>query len=389
MKNLCRSMYYISFPFSFMIFILPFYARSFGASPIQIGLLYSIFALMGILMRPLVGKYIDKKGRKGAYLLGLTFYCLVQLLWMMASGYWIILIARVLQSIASAFLWISADAMVADLTKDKKYATGYGQLLQSSNRGDFIGCCIGFTLLFNFYSKNVYQIIFGVFLALSLYGLYLGLKNLEETRGEIKDLIEEDFDMTSQFKVYLTIMGLLALVNSMLSPIFLIYLKENIGAELVLLSIAYIPGEILANLLYGKIGELSDSYGKKKFMIGGLILSSILVFIIPSVKTIGLFAIINTLFALSRIMIGPAQKAIISDMTNNNHFGKSYGYYHTVVGIGAILGPIFGTYIYQYLGQDIIFFINGGLALGLTLLIGLTIKEKGKKDNKVKIAKSY
>lgn len=61
LKALKKSIFYISFPFSLIGFLFPVYAHSIGVSVIELGIIYSVFSLFTILIRPVVGFLIDKK----------------------------------------------------------------------------------------------------------------------------------------------------------------------------------------------------------------------------------------------------------------------------------------------------------------------------------------
>lgn len=373
-KPIERSIYYISFPLSFFAFIMPLYAHQLGASPMEIGFLFSIFSFFTVIMRPLVGKYIDRRGRRGAFILGLIFYASVQGVLFAGNTYQLIFIARILQSIASAFLWISSDAMIADLSEDGQYAGRFGSFMQASNRGDTLGCIIGFTILFSSQVDEPYKLIFGIFTLISIYGVIKGLKVKETQRIEVQQNQVEK--IPAQFKLYILVVGLLALVGSMLAPVFLIYIRENITRNIALISVAYLPGELLANFLPKKVGKLADQYGRKKFMIFGMLIDAFLVCMIPFAKTIFAFALITLGFSLGSVLISPAKTALVSEMTRGNQFGKTYGVYHTVLGLGGMVGPIIGTFIYQNLSSHFLFYLNGIVSCAMVVVINMVVKEK-------------
>lgn len=373
-KRIEVSIFYISLPLSFFAFIMPLYAHQLGASPIEIGYLFSIFSFFSVIMRPLVGKYIDRWGRKGAFILGLIFYASVQGVLFVTSTYQLLFVARILQSVASSFLWISSYAMIADLSEDGQYAGRFGSLMQVSNQGDTLGCIIGFSILFSGQIEDPYKVIFGIFSLASIYGVIKGLKIKETQRVELNHNYEEK--IPHQFKLYILVVGFLALVQSMLAPVFLIYIKENITQSILLISLAYLPGELLANFLPKKVGKLADQYGRKKFMILGMLIDAFIVCMIPFAKTIYAFVLITIGFSLGSIFISPAETALVSEMTHGNQFGKTYGVYHTVLGLGGMVGPIIGTIIYQNLSSHFLFYLNGIVSCAMVVIINMVVKEK-------------
>lgn len=49
--------------FTVVIPLLPFYAQHFGATPLLIGALFSVYALCSLVAAPLLGRWSDRYGR--------------------------------------------------------------------------------------------------------------------------------------------------------------------------------------------------------------------------------------------------------------------------------------------------------------------------------------
>lgn len=62
LATLQTSIFLVSFPFGIIAFVLPIYSRQRGASALEIGSLFSAFSLATVLLRPLVGRAIDRAG---------------------------------------------------------------------------------------------------------------------------------------------------------------------------------------------------------------------------------------------------------------------------------------------------------------------------------------
>lgn len=177
LQGVLKTVFYISFPLSFIGFILPVYASNLGSSPLEIGVLYSIVSLCSILIRPIVGRWIDNKGRRSGLIIGVLAYAAAIGLYFMADSYIYILVARVVQSTAASFLWVSVNAMIADVSQDGDRAKNFGIMDQYSNRGCFIGSAIGFTVMFSSDSDKRLQLVFLVFLLIAIYALINSIRN--------------------------------------------------------------------------------------------------------------------------------------------------------------------------------------------------------------------
>lgn len=371
MKELTRFIKYISLPLGFIGFIFPVYALSLGVDVIQMGLLYSIFSIIGILIRPLVGNLIDKKGRKIGIILGSIFYSLVNLIFLLANDFKYLLIGRILQSFGAAFLWITVDTVVSDISNNKNRSQHFGLINQNISKAGFIGSLIGFTILFNNYSQDPFRLIFIIFLFTSSMGIYYGSKKVPETIDLKKDLEEGSIRNREGLFYFLSIMGLLSLISSLTAPIYLLYLQDNITNDLSLILYLFIPSTILSTFLPKKLGVLSDNYSKEKIIIIGVFINSILQILIPLNRSYYGFMIIYSLISIVVMFYSPALSSLVIDYVGENKRGRSYGLYSFSNGLGDALGPILGSYIYKNIGNHRVFFIKGGLMLIMTLLISI------------------
>ena len=58
--------------FGIIIPLLPFYAETFGASPLSIGLLFAVFSLCQLVASPVLGDWSDRYGRRPVLILSLA-----------------------------------------------------------------------------------------------------------------------------------------------------------------------------------------------------------------------------------------------------------------------------------------------------------------------------
>ncbi len=371
-----KTVYYISFPLSFIAFILPVYASDLGSSPLEIGILYSIVSLCSILIRPVVGRWIDKRGRRSGVIIGVLAYTIAVGLYLIAGSYGLILLARVVQSIGASFLWVSINAMVADISQDSDRAKNFGTIEQYSSRGSFIGSGIGFFLMFSSSSENRLQLVFIVFFLIALYALINSIRKTEETINIKEVNNKEGFKNKDQFMKYIVVMGVLSAISTVMAPVYLVYLRETITRDLALISFLFLPGAVLSMFLPSKMGKLSDRVGRKRMLSAGMFLSGILVMLIPLTTGYPAFMGLYTLMGLADIISSPAEGALVAEITGGNHSGRAYGSYRLATGIGGVIGPLVGTVVYQYLGKDTIFYIEGAALLAASIIIWFIIRDK-------------
>ncbi len=369
MKELKRTIYFISFPLSFIGFIFPIYASSLGANAIQIGYLYSMFSIISIAIRPIVGNLIDRRGRKTGILIGVILYSIVNVFFVLAQDFKYLLIGRIIQSLGASFLWISVDTFIADISDKRNRATNFGELDQTMAKGEWIGSIIGFTILFNNLTDNPFKSIFSFFILTSLISVYYTIRNVPETIDLKKEYEEGNIKDKKGLKYFLGIIGVISLITNLTAPIYLLYLQENITKELSLITFMFIPASILALFLPKIFGKFSDRYGREKIVIIGMLINAILQIFIPFNKGYYSFMVLYTIISVVGMFYGAAFSSLIIDFVGEDKRGKSYGLYSFASGIGAAIGYIVGTYIYENVGNNIVFYTKGILLIAITLLV--------------------
>jgi len=128
--------------FGIIIPLLPFYAESFGATALAIGLLGTSFSLMQFLFSPIWGRWSDRIGRKPIILIGLLGSCLSYVTMALATSLTLLFIARIVGGIAGANI-PTAQAYIADITTQEDRARGMGLVGAAFGLGFIFGPAIG------------------------------------------------------------------------------------------------------------------------------------------------------------------------------------------------------------------------------------------------------
>ena len=80
--------------FGIVLPLLPFYAESMGATPLQVTILVASFSAMQLAAAPFWGRVSDRVGRRPLLILSLFASSFSYLLFGLAHSYWLLLVSR-------------------------------------------------------------------------------------------------------------------------------------------------------------------------------------------------------------------------------------------------------------------------------------------------------
>ena len=77
--------------------LMPFYARTLGASALMVTLLIGSFTAAQLVSAPMWGRFSDRYGRRPALLVGLGAAAIAYVVFAFANSLWLLLLSRVVQ----------------------------------------------------------------------------------------------------------------------------------------------------------------------------------------------------------------------------------------------------------------------------------------------------
>jgi MFS family permease len=95
---------------------------------------------------------------------------------------------------------------------------------------------------------------------------------------------------------------------------------------------------------------LSERWGRRKFLIAGLIIASIAPLLYPMTKDIWALYLICVLHGVGSTLFVPTALAVVTELSEPGEFGKSIGWYSASAQLGLMAGPIAGGFILQQFG---------------------------------------
>src|SRR5919109_3359870 len=127
--------------FGIIIPLLPFYAETFGASPVVIGLLFAVFSLCQLVAAPALGDLSDRYGRRPILVFSLAGTVVSFVMLALAHSVVMLFAARIVDGLSGGNI-STARAYVADVTEPKDRARAYGLIGAAFGLGFILGPAI-------------------------------------------------------------------------------------------------------------------------------------------------------------------------------------------------------------------------------------------------------
>lgn len=366
-----KIVFYISFPLYFLNFMFPIMAINLGSSALDLGILFSTLSILSLFAKPLIGKFIDRKGPSNSIIIGSILYAITLFLLYLCRNYEMLLICSIFKGVSSSFIWLGIDNIVIESSNSDNISTNSGKVEKWTTSGSAIGSFIGFTLFFNDMVNN-FNSIFIVYVPFILISLGFTLKTLHNyqwdseniTSKECKNIrtkkltffssLESFNKCTPKLKLYCLILFIGAFGGSMFSPVFLSYLGEKLNYNYFTISYLYLPGTFICIVFADKIGTIIDKLSKKKFILFSTLATIVYWIVFPNINSFYSLLILYTLISVIYLCESLTSDSIRKDLVENENKGTKIGFMSLFSGIGATLGSTMGGALYDFNGITIV-----------------------------------
>jgi MFS family permease len=158
-------------------------------------------------------------------------------------------------------------------------------------------------------------------------------------------------------------------------PLFPIYVAEK-GASNFELGLIVSGFTISQFFVQPFFGGLSDRYGRKLFMVGGLACYGFVALLYIFASTLSQVFVVRLLHGLGAGMIWPALSAFVIDLSPVERRGETMGMLSAVEMIGFAVGPFLGGVLYSLGGMNTPFWGCALLAFTATAMIWIFVRER-------------
>lgn len=378
---------------SFLIVILPLYIASksvtgnlFGLSETLItGLILGLFGLVTSFAQPFTGRLSDKFGKRKLFvLIGLGIFTLANFSYSIAHSYLLLMVIRGAQGIAAAFTITASLALVSELSENKSRGKNMGIYNSFRLIGFGLGPLGSGILVENgpynipfIGSINGFVAAFAVASAAALLSAILVsvLVSDPETTKPSKKKMKINLTSKENGRLLDPIFALalatliMSFGFSLLAPIET-ETNQRLSQGAFVFSLEF--SALVAALAIAQpiIGKASDKYGRRIFIVIGLIC------LIPIVLAEGFatqpweMITLRALQGISSAMVFAPALALAGDLTEKGQTGSQLAVVTMAFGLGISLGSFLSGYAVRF--GFAVPFIVGAVLAGIGVLIVTT-----------------
>ena len=339
----------------------PNYVQLLGASVVYIGLFTAAFTAANATLSQKFGSLSDRIGRKKLIQAGLLTDIVLGTLTGIVWNWAFLLVIRMLNGVATAAVAAPAEASLVDQVPENRRGEALGFYLTLSMIGFNMGPVFGGAIqslcndLLGIGLEWSYRVPFFVDSLLAFIAFLLVWWGVEETRGKSssKAMVQQEEGLKLSKKVTFSLRILyisslaIGFAVGFIIPITVLYFGDIFGATSlqigIILSISGFVG-LTCNLFAGRI---SDRVGRKPLIALGSLPSRLATIAFPFAPNLVSAAGITVFRSFGHNVAMPASRALNADLIPKRVRGKLFGRLAAFFSLGAILGPILSTWIYD------------------------------------------
>jgi multidrug resistance protein len=364
--------------FGIIIPLLPFYAETFGASPVAIGLLFAVFSICQLVAAPILGDLSDRYGRRPVLIFSLAGTVVSFVMLASAHSLAMLFAARVVDGLSGGNI-STARAYVADITEPKNRARAYGLIGAAFGLGFILGPALSGMLAPISYTAPVWTAAALTFVATAVAWIWLPetvhrahagtgmpLRYLPELlqRAGLRRMLAIDFVYWCAFAVFQTTFALFA--------------ARRFGFNVSQTGYFFAAFGVLGAVVQGGlIRPIVQRIGDTNTFRLGLVCAAVGLVASTMASSVTMLAVALVPLALGIGFGHPTVASLVSRTARGDEQGRVQGTASALESLGRTIGPVWGNASLEHLGAPMPFVSAAGLlVMTLALTIGYRVTDQ-------------
>ncbi len=393
---LCFAVFVSMLGFGLVMPLLPIYARDFGATGTQLGLLTASFAITRLITTFPGGWLADRAGRKKPIILGLLAYSIVMALYGFSQDANQLILLRGLQGMASGVVWPVISTMVVDMVLPRDR----GKAMALYEMTHFLGMVVGpglggilaevFTIAVPFFVCGLMAFFSSILVVFTVQETFTKKLKNDDTQSEnvtvepsskasiysnVTKIVKELTPYTSIFIGLCVARFVLAFSNSLMQPVLSVYAYEEIGLSEAGVGMLFTVQAVVTLFVTLPMGTVADVAGRKPMIIIGKIIHALAALIVIFSGSLWPLLLVMTMRGLGRAISNPSITALFSGLVPVSKRGKAMGIFNIFQNAGLVVGATVGGFLYEFSSLESPFIACASVGLIGALVVLLIVSE--------------
>ena len=358
--------------FGIIIPLLPFYAESFGASPLTIGLLFAVYSACQLVASPALGDLSDRYGRRPVLIFSLLGTVVSFVMMAMAHSIWVLFAARIVDGLSGGNI-STARAYVADVTEPKDRSKAYGLIGAAFGLGFIMGPALSGILAAYSITAPIWAAAAVTMVATLMAWFWLPetvhrasagtgnpFRSLAEMlqRPGLRRMLWVDFIYWFAFAIFQTT--------------FALFVARRFGFTVSTTGYFFAGFGVLGAVVQGlAIRPVVHRMGDKPTFLLGLGCAAVGLIAATLAPTVGLFTVALVPLALGIGFGHPTVSSLVSRAGGRDEQGRVQGAAGAMESLGRAMGPVWGNEALARYGLATPY-LSAAACLVLTLFLSVT-----------------
>ncbi|MFD3812179.1 MFS transporter [Rhodococcus sp. NPDC058639] len=364
---LVAASFVIALGFGLVAPALPQFARSFDVGVTAASVVISAFAAMRLIFAPFSGRLVQKLGERPIYITGLLIVAVSTGACAFAETYWQLLVFRGLGGIGSTMFTVSALGLLVRIAPPDARGRVSGLYATSFLLGNIFGPLVGGALTGLGLRAPFLIYAVALLIAAAVVGVRLRSSHLAQP-GKGEELRVMGLREALGSPVYRAALGsnfangwVVFGVRVAMVPLFVVEALEQGEAFAGVALTAFAVGNALVLI---RSGRWSDRYGRRPFVLAGLLVCGVSTIVMGLTESVALFLVTSFVAGMGSGLSNPSQQAAVADVVGSKaRGGPVLATFQMTADIGTVIGPIVAGLLAQHLSFSAAFAATGMIML--------------------------
>lgn len=354
----------VEFVHGALLFVLlpTMFTQRFGWAMGTTGAAVSTYFFTEVVMKLVAGWMVDRFGTRKMLLWGFWMYVAAYAALLTSRTTWEVFVALGVMGAGASPLW---PAALTRLTQKAGPEAAVGGMLGRVFSTWFLGGGAGVALA-TLISRASHPISLGVFLVPLLAAGLLGLRI--PSGGDNRKVTSPDPWRTLRLMVRSLSMLASSLVPQIIAagvliPVVVRYLEVVRGLDERELFLLLLLGPGTALVLMAPAGRLVDRVGRRSTYAIGLGSVAVLLLVLPFCRSLWTLMLDFIGIGIGYAFVLPAWNSILLQVLPDDVRGAGLGVAMTIEGMGGVIGPLIGGFLWEWSNPSSPFYVSGGLLL--------------------------